>query len=161
LFAALVGYCIAEALRYRGITVPLISAITAAAARKRDENTFVLGPVTLAVGIIITALFFEPEPARIGILGFALGDGLASLMGKCYGKTPIPFVRGKTCVGSLTCFAAVFISTYAVTKNAGVSLINAFTGMALEILPLKDYDNLLLPVALAALNQYVFPLIAG
>ncbi|MBQ4026098.1 MAG: phosphatidate cytidylyltransferase, partial [Treponema sp.] len=47
LTAALVLYSIAEFMRLKGKSIPLVSAVTAAAARKRDENRFVLGPVTL------------------------------------------------------------------------------------------------------------------
>ena len=59
LSVVLIFYIIAEFLRYKGYSVPLISVITQTAARKRDENKFVLGPVTLTLGIILTALFFE------------------------------------------------------------------------------------------------------
>ncbi|GMO41218.1 MAG: phosphatidate cytidylyltransferase [Treponemataceae bacterium] len=154
LFALLALYCAAEFLRFQGITVPYISAITAAAARKRDENTFVLGPVTLTLGIIITALVFDPVSARIGILALAFGDGLASLVGKCFGKIKVPFTRGKTCAGCLACWTAVFISTFTVTRRADTSLIMAFAGMALELIPLRDFDNLILPIGLAALNYF-------
>src|SRR5574344_1338557 len=42
---AVILYSIAEIARLHGKTVPLISAVTAAAARSRDANKFVLGPV--------------------------------------------------------------------------------------------------------------------
>ena len=155
LAACLAGYCAAEALRIKGVTVPVVSSVTAAAARKRDANAFVLGPVTLAAGIIITAAAFDPVSARVGILSLALGDGIASLAGKCFGKTRIPFTRGKTCAGSLACWTAVFAAAFAVTGSARAAFFTACAGMALEILPLKDLDNLLLPVALAALNQFL------
>ena len=45
------AYIVAEKMRMSGREVPLISDITAAAARRRDENKFVLGPVTLVTGI--------------------------------------------------------------------------------------------------------------
>ena len=49
-------YVIAEKMRMHGKEIPLISDITAAAARKRDENKFVLGPVTLVAGVVLAAL---------------------------------------------------------------------------------------------------------
>ncbi len=150
-----VCYCITELLRIRGHRVPLITAITQAAARKRDENKFVLGPVTLALGVLVTALFFESTPAYIGICALALGDGLASLAGKMCGKVSIPFTNGKTAAGSVTCFAAIFISTFFITRDSELSLVIACAGMLIEILPLKDFDNLLIPVLLAALAQFL------
>jgi dolichol kinase len=156
--AVLVFYCIAESLRYKGIEIPLISAVTAGAARKRDENRYVLGPVTLASGVLLTAFFFQPLPAAIGIYGLAFGDGLASLAGKFFGKTRNPFVPLKTVAGSHACFVAVFISTFAVSGSAYIALWSAVAGMVIENLPLRDFDNLLIPICLAALNQfYLFP----
>lgn len=148
-------YTIAEFARLHGKTVPFVSAITAAAARKRDENKFVLGPVTLSIGIILCALFWEPLPASIGIYALAFGDGLASLAGKLYGKIHIPFTKGKTAAGSLTCFAAIFISAYLAGKDATAALIIAAAGMFIEVLPLKDFDNVIIPVVLGGLAQYL------
>lgn len=54
-------YCVAETLRCKGYSVPVISSITMVAARKRDENRFVLGPATLAVGVLLTAALFLPS----------------------------------------------------------------------------------------------------
>ncbi len=150
-------YIIAEILRYKGIEVPIFSVITQTAARKRDENKFVLGPVTLTVGIIITALCFDYESASVGIYALALGDGLASLVGKLFGRNIIPFTQGKTAEGSLACFGAIFISTFLVTKNAFSALIIAIIGMIIELFPLKDFDNLFIPIILGFVMQYLLP----
>ena len=160
---ALILYTVAELLRQRGHEVPLISAVTAAAARKRDENRFVLGPVTLVVGILATALLFDELAATIGIFALAFGDGLASLAGKLFGRVVLPFSQGKTAEGSLACFAAVFISCYlacatacpAPTNVARVSLAAACVGMLIEAMPLKDLDNVAIPIA-AALAATLF-----
>lgn len=157
LFLALFIYCISEILRLSGTQVPIISKITEVAARKRDENKFVLGPVTLVLGIISALLLWENDAARIGIYALAFGDGLASLFGKLFGKRRIPFTSGKTYIGSITCFVAVFISSFFVCKNLLYSLLIAFVAMVLEMLPLKDFDNVLLPVCIGALAQFLIP----
>lgn len=163
LFALVVFYSAAEILRLNGKEVFLISAVTEAAARKRDENKFVLGPVTLVLGIILSAILWEKLPAAIGIYALAFGDGLASLAGKLFGRIQIPFTEGKTVAGSLTCFTAIFISCYLAcffmfqgqTDITKVSLIIAGAGMLIEILPLKDFDNLFIPILLGGLAQYL------
>jgi len=71
LTATLLLYSVAEFLRLKGKSIPVVSTITAAAARKRDENRFVLGPVTLCAGIILAALLFEPFASSIGIYALA------------------------------------------------------------------------------------------
>lgn len=149
LFFVLVVYIICEILRCKGKTVFLISKITDIASRKRDENHFVLGPVTLTLGILITALIFDPLPAKIGILSLALGDGLASLFGKLFGHVHIPFTSGKTVAGSLTCFIAIFLSSFLCCKNPLYALVFGFFGMVVEIFPLKNLDNIVLPVLVA------------
>ena len=157
LSAVVLLYCLAELCRIHGISVPFVSAVTAAAARKRDENKFVLVPVTLACGIIATALLWKPLPASIGIYALAFGDGLASLSGKLFGHVQIPLTQGKTAAGSLTCFAAIFIAVFAVTRRASVALIVATTGMFIELLPLKDLDNIVIPITLGGLSQLLLP----
>ncbi|MBQ7157889.1 MAG: phosphatidate cytidylyltransferase [Treponema sp.] len=157
LAAAGMAYIVAEKMRVGGREIPLISDITAAAARKRDEHKFVLGPVTLVAGVISAALLWNEQAAAIGILALAFGDGLASLMGKAFGKIRIPFTFGKTAAGSLTCFGAIFFTTFCVSQNCLVSLIVALCGMAVEVLPLKDLDNVVIPILLGGIAQYLLP----
>ena len=151
LLIVMMGYIVSEILRRSGHDIPLISIITQAAARKRDENKFVLGPVMLCLGIVLCALVWPEIPARVGILALAFGDGLASLGGKFLGRVQIPFTKGKTAAGSLTCFAAIFASCFCITHNAAVALCCGAAGMFIEVLPLNDFDNLLIPVAIGGI----------
>ncbi|MBQ2080982.1 MAG: phosphatidate cytidylyltransferase, partial [Treponema sp.] len=109
------------------------------------------GPVTLVLGIILAALLWKEAAAAAGIFALAFGDGLASLSGKLLGQTKVPLTRGKTAAGSLTCFLAIFITSFLVSKNAGVALCLAGTGMFMELLPLKDFDNVIIPVAIGGM----------
>jgi dolichol kinase len=148
LLLALIFYTLSEILRSKGIELPLISKVTEIAARKRDENHFVLGPVTLVCGILLAALLLPLDCARVGIFALAFGDGFASLMGKLIGKITIPGAHGKTAAGSLTCFFAVFISTFCCCGNCLIALTVALCAMFIEILPLSDFDNLIIPPAI-------------
>lgn len=139
-------YCVAERMRFLGHEIPVVSVVTATAARKRDENRFVLGPVTLVCGIILAAVLWDEQCAAMGILSLAFGDGCASLAGKCFGKVKIPFSGGKTACGSLACFLAIYVATFCVAKNTFLALVLALLGALVEVLPLKDFDNLLIPV---------------
>ena len=154
LVAAVILYTISEILRAKGINIPLISKVTEIAARKRDENRFVLGPVTLVCGILIAALLLPLDCARVGIFALAFGDGLASLIGKLVGKITIPGAHGKTAAGSLTCFFAVFISTFCCCQNCFVSLLIALCAMFIEVLPLSDFDNLIIPPVIGYIYYY-------
>ena len=147
LLAVVILYYFCELARLEGYTVPVISLITETAARQRDESKFVLGPVTLVLGIVLAALVLPLSCAKIGIFALAFGDGLASLAGRLFGRIKLPFTGGKTLEGSLTCFIAVFISTYIVTGLSLVSAVVALTTMLIEVLPLGDWDNMIIPVA--------------
>ncbi len=155
LCCAVILYIIAESFRIRGIEIPLISDITAAAARKRDEHKFVMGPVTLVLGIVVSAILWDEKSAAVGIFALAFGDGSASLAGKTFGLVQVPFSQGKTAAGSLTCFFAILCSAFLVTKNTFVALVVACVGALVEVLPLKDWDNLLIPVLLGGIAQYL------
>lgn len=150
-------YVLCESLRKRGTEIPVISEITEAAARKRDENRFVLGPVTLVLGIILSALIWNEKAAAIGIFALAFGDGLASLAGKAFGNIRIPFTNGKTAEGSLTCFFAIFCSSWFIYQNTLAAIITACAGAFIEVLPLKDFDNFFIPILLGAVAEILLP----
>lgn len=152
-FAAVV-YTICQILMLRGIQIPLVSNIINLAARKRDENKFVLGPLTLVFGILIAALILPLPYASVGIFALSFGDGSASLVGKLFGKITIPGARGKTVAGSMACFMAVYISTFCCSRNCLVSFITAVIAMFVEVLPLADFDNLIIPIIIG--SSYYF-----
>ena len=167
LLCVLTLYIVSEILRLNKINIPVISTITEAASRSRDKNRFVMGPVTLVIGITSCALLFDLHSSTIGIFALAFGDGLASLTGRFLGRIKIPFTKGKTVCGSLTCFAAIFISCliflFCIKLNLSMnyfvfSLIIAATGAFVELLPLKDYDNLFIPLIVGGLSQLLFNL---
>jgi len=141
------GYTLMEYLRLAGIKVPVISSITSMASRQRNFNRFEIGPITLGFGALLALLLYPSEAAAIAIYALAFGDGVASLAGKFFGKIRPVFFFGKSIEGSLACFIAVFISAYTISGSMYIAFIAAFTAMAVEALPLGDYDNLAIPVA--------------
>jgi len=153
LFAA-AFYTLTQILSLRGVKVPLVSDITDIAARERDRGKFVLGPLTLVAGILLAAILCPQKAAAVGIMALAFGDGLASLAGKFLGNLHIPHTGGKTCAGSLMCLIAIFISSFCVTQRADLALVAALCGMFIEVLPLKDFDNILIPLLLGKIAQY-------
>ena len=155
LIFAVVFYSVCEIFRLKGITIPFISKITEIAARKRDENKFVLGPVTLVLGIVMAALLLPLPAATVGIFALAFGDGTASLGGRLFGRVQIPGCHGKTVAGSLTCFFAVFVSCFCYSQNCFISLIIALSAMVIEMLPLNDFDNLIIPGVIGTVFFYI------
>ena len=146
-------YSISELLRLAGYNIYLISRIVSFANRKRDEKRFSLGPITLSLGIIISLYFFPMYIATISILALSFGDGLASFVGRVFGKKKCIF-RCKTCMGSLTCFVSTLVAVLIFTRLFIFSILIAFITTIVELLPLKDLDNIAIPLATSLITKY-------
>lgn len=150
-------YSYAETLRLSGTMVPLISQITSLAARKRDQGRFVLGPVTLGLGAMLALLLYPAPAASIALYALAFGDGLASLIGKLFGTIRPFFLMGKSVEGSLACFLVVFFMAYRTYPSFSVAFVAASTATVIEVFPLKDFDNILLPIGVGFAVQFLQP----
>ncbi len=148
-------YAWAETLRLSGVEVPVVSSLTALASRSRDRGRFVLGPVTLGLGAMLALLLYPSPAASIAIYALAFGDGLASLVGKLFGRYRPAWLLGKSAEGSLACFAAVFLSAYRVSADLRTALTAAVVATAVEALPLEDYDNIFLPLSVGFAVQFL------
>ena len=139
-------YSWSEYQRLTGRYVPVLSDIKEKAFRTRDVDHFAKAPVTLAMGAMGALALYPMPAAAIAIYALAFGDTAACLVGKSFGRTQIPYT-GKTWAGSAACFATVFMLAFhatgcSVTKTTAVALAATLT----ELLPIKDYDNLLIPL---------------
>jgi len=153
-----VFYTASEYLRSKGYEIFLISRMTVLASRTRDKGRFVLGPVTLGIGAML-ALMLYPEPgATIAILALAFGDSISSLIGKLYGNLKIPFTGGKTFAGSSACFVVVLLIAYRITGNIALAVPIAIAATALEALPTRDLDNILMPVGTGFISSELIAL---
>ena len=148
LISGAVFYLCVEIFRVRrGGTIPVISKITALVARPRESGKIVIGPVTLALGAVISLLVFPPDTARAAIYALAFGDGLSGLVGRPFGRLRPPFLFGKSVEGSLVCFISVAASAYLATGHLAASLVTALVTTVVEALPLRNWDNIAIPLA--------------
>ncbi|HEY9595131.1 MAG TPA: phosphatidate cytidylyltransferase [Spirochaetia bacterium] len=139
-------YAFSEASRLSGVTIPVVTDITLLASRERDRHGFVLGPITLAIGTMLSLLLYPLPAASLAIYALAFGDGFASLVGTLVRGPRIPFLRSKTVSGSLACFVAVFLITFRVTGNVTSAFIVAGSATILEAIPFGNFDNIVIPV---------------
>lgn len=158
LAAGTLFYAFAESSRLRGFHIPLVSALTLISSREKDKKGFVLGPVTLGLGAMISLLLYPLPAASIAIYALAFGDGIASLAGTMLRGPRIPLFEGKTVSGSLACFSAVFVVTLMITQRPVEALILAVVGALLEAIPAGNFDNIILPVGVGLLASHL-PLI--
>jgi phytol kinase len=153
-----VFYAFAETSRRRGNPVFVVSDLTIIASRSRDAGAFVLGPVTLGLGAMLSLILYPEPAASIAILALAFGDGLASLVGTMVKGPKIPLLGNKTFAGSFACLAVVFLVTFAITRQAPASLAIAAAATVLEAIPAGNFDNLIIPfgVGMLATKLFVF-----
>jgi dolichol kinase len=150
LYTATLLYMILETLRLYGINVPGFAIITKLASRPRDKGKFVFGPVTLALGALLSLILFSPNTAAIAIFALAFGDGFSGIFGRAFGRIRPQFLCGKSVEGSFSCFIAVLISTWYASGNLKITLIAAITAVSVEALPLRDWDNIVFPLVVGA-----------
>jgi phytol kinase len=148
-------YVFSERMRMEGCPVFLISDLTVIASREQHRGRFVLGPVTLGVGAMLSLLLYPSTAAAIAIYALAFGDGFASLAGKLFRSPAIPFTRNKTLAGTLACFTAVFLVTWKLTGSFSIASVIAVSATMLELIPVRDFDNLILPVGTGFVAAYI------
>ncbi len=144
-------YALAECSRLQGLPVPVVSDLTLIASRDKDRKGFVLGPITLGLGAMISLILYPLPAASLAIYALAFGDGIASLAGKMVGGPRIPFLLGKTVPGSIACFAAVYAATLVITQRPLDALLIGGAATLLEAIPAGDFDNIILPFGVGLL----------
>jgi phosphoserine phosphatase/dolichol kinase len=138
-------YTISELARVRGINSPILSAVTWNAANKTELYEFATAPIHFALGIAISLLIF-PEPIRyVAITVLTLGDGGAHILGMKFGKTKLPFNKGKNIEGTIFGFILAFLGAMIFIDPAR-ALIAAAVGMLVEGIPSPINDNLTIPL---------------
>jgi phytol kinase len=166
--AALVPLAITAQFFLVGSGVIGDEAAVKAMSRNGDRREILKGPLYYGIVFVaITALFWYDTP--VGIIALMLmcgGDGLADIVGRRFGRRKIPWNPQKSWAGSLGMLAGGWIFTAAVLgifSAAGIfaqplaTLLPAISIIALaatlvESLPLRDVDNITIPITAIVLG---------
>jgi len=157
--AALLGFLIVLYLlswllaRKKGRGLPFFDFFTRSFERNGSLDW---GPVFLALGLGLSLLFFDLRFATFGFLQICLADGAAALAGSSLGKASIFYSPQKTYVGSLAFFITAFLAQLPFC-SLGASLLLAAVGTLLESLPLRTWDNLIVPLGVTFFAQVLKP----
>ncbi|MFC1962015.1 diacylglycerol/polyprenol kinase family protein [Chloroflexota bacterium] len=125
----------------------------------RDRETSRLtGASYILIASLLVFLFFDKNVAALAVSFMALGDAVATIVGKCCGKHRI---YGKTLEGNLACLAACLLTAFTLSVvglpvSLITALIGAVTATVTESLPLPVNDNLAIPL-LSALVMTLLP----
>ena len=138
-------YTASEYLRTEGKKMPVINSITRHAASQIELYQLVFAPVYFALGILFTLLVFPIKVSSAAIAIFALGDSTASIFGRYFSRTPLPFNRDKSLEGSVAGFFFAFLAG-SVFISPLPALAGAAVAMFVEYLPQPINDNLLIPL---------------
>ena len=161
--AALVPLVITVQFALIGLGIIKDEAAVQAMSRSGNRREILHGP--LFYGIVfaaLTILYWKDNPA--GIIALMLlcgGDGIADLVGRRWGKHPLPWARRKSWEGSLAVFLGGWLlaaTVLAVYLAAGVFpapwrayvfplTVIALAAAAVESLPFREIDNLTVPLA--------------
>lgn len=138
-------YAISEIARLKGTKFPILSAITWRAATQSELYEFTTAPIFFAMGIAISLVLFPPPASYASIAILTLGDGFATIFGKIFGRTVLPFNKGKKLEGSIFGFLFAFLGAMFFV-NPIKALIGALLGMLIECFPLPISDNMMVPI---------------
>jgi len=130
--------------------IPLFSWLLRTCRRDTAERGFIY----YFIGLAITyTLFGSNIPiANAAILILTIGDAASTIVGKLYGKHPLPYKPNKTFEGSIAFIIIGFMG--ALTQvNPIIAFIGAFTGSLIEAYtPIED--NITIPI-MAGLGMYI------
>jgi phytol kinase len=140
--------------------------------RTGDHREILRGPLYYGiVFVLLTVLYWYVTPTGIvALMLMSGGDGLADILGRRYGRIPLPWNKEKTLIGSLGMllggwlFVAGVLAVYIYlglfpspwsSYLPGITWI-ALAGTLVESLPFRDVDNLTIPLAAILLAPLLF-----
>lgn len=146
-------YLVHESHVQDGGSVPLITPAIQK-AKRLSEKKIAQSPFMMATGVLITVLIFPLKPAAAGLIQLAFADMAAALVGILWGRHPLPHSPKKTWEGTGAFFILSFFLMPLLSYSIPASFLLALVGATIESLPYKDWDNLFIPVGVAAIASF-------
>lgn len=112
---------------------------------KVEEETFLTGSTFVVIAAAICIAFFNPLVACVAMYFSALGDPVASVVGKGYGQ--IRFSNGKSLEGSAAMFAVCLMVAIPFFGVGLIALLGALGAALMEFFTGRVDDNLTVPIA--------------
>jgi dolichol kinase len=105
--------------------------------------------------MLILLAFFQKTHAYAGIIALGLGDGIAGLIGKKYGKKKIFYNKKKSLEGSLSMFFVVFLGSLFLIQDVFTSFVIGLTATFVESLSNEAIDNLTIPFSVILIIKLI------
>ena len=129
--------------------------------RDHEKSGGLAGSFYLLVGCVTCVLFFSGEVAFLSLGFLSLGDSLAALIGKRFGKIRL---GKKSLEGSLACFLGCMVLVYFFADRGiaaqqwlfwATCTSGALAATIAELIPGKIDDNLKMPIAAGVVMMLV------
>ncbi|MFZ6018584.1 MAG: diacylglycerol/polyprenol kinase family protein, partial [Chloroflexota bacterium] len=170
--AALVPFAITVQFFLIGIGVIRDQAAVDGMSRSGDPREILKGPLYYGiVFVILTIVYWYDSP--IGITALMMmcgGDGLADVIGKRLPSQPIPWSPRKTWLGTAAMFTAgwlfsmLILAVFVLAGKFSTTISSLFFPVTLlaliatlvESLPMRDIDNLTVPLVCVVVGHLFF-----
>jgi glycerol-3-phosphate acyltransferase PlsY len=119
---------------------------------RSHEEEHLLGSTYFMIAALLSVLAFDDQIAIAALTFLIIGDTVAAIVGKKYGK---PLYWGKSLQGSLACFVSCLIIGAALLDNQWVIISGALAAAVAEALPVPMDDNMRVPIVSGLVMQYV------
>lgn len=166
--AALVPLSITIQFALVGLGIMKDEAAVQAMSRSGDPKEILKGPLYYGIVFVILTIAFWLE-SPIGIIALMMvcgGDGLAEILGRKYGKSKLPWNKGKSWIGSLGFLVGAWVLTIfvmAIFVSAGIfagplavylmaiTIIAVISALIESVSPMS-LDNISVPLAAVILG---------
>jgi dolichol kinase len=125
---------------------------------RSHEEEHLLGSTYFMIAALLSVLAFDDAIAVAALTFLIIGDTVAAIVGKRYGK---PMYWGKSPQGSLACFASCLIIGAALLDNQWVIVSGALGATVAEALPVPMDDNMRVPIISGLVMQLVAHFLQG
>ena len=137
-----------------------------AMSRTGDPAELLRGPLLYGVAFCaLTRFCWRSVPGVAAMMALCMGDGLAEVFGRIYGRARLPWSPTKSWAGSAAFLLSAVASSAAFAELfrvwgwsaattgelVGPLVLACAAGCAVESLPLRDVNNLLVPFVVAAI----------
>ncbi|MBI2982561.1 MAG: phosphatidate cytidylyltransferase, partial [Deltaproteobacteria bacterium] len=146
-------YLVYESNVADGRTVPILTPAIEK-AKRLSEKKIAQSPFMMGIGVLITVLIFPLMPAAAGLMQLAFSDMAAAMIGLLWGRHPLPHSPKKSWEGTGAFFIMALFLMPLIGYSIPASFLLALVGATVESLPYKDWDNLFIPVGVAAIASF-------
>jgi dolichol kinase len=111
---------------------------------RKHEDYELTGASYMVIACLLVAELFPLDVAVVSMGYLIVGDGVAGLIGKSWGRHRLAF--GKSWEGTLSALFANLAVGLLVFQRPAPAILGAFLGTVVELLPLPLDDNLAIPL---------------